>query len=232
MHIDDLKIFNFYSYEGIQKQRIGSKYDGGYVICLDIDNNYDIILSGGAGNNISFEEELISILDQNCVIYDHTVDIQNINNTKLVHTKTRLNKDNQDFFNLINAHNNIFLKLDIEDGEYELLEHLNQEQVQRFKQIVIEIHNPYLSHKLNLVKKLFINHKLIHLHANNCCGTTNIIGIEMPKIIELTLIRNDMIPSNKILIPNTSNLPTELDFPNLNFIPEIQLDYYPFVLNH
>jgi hypothetical protein len=231
MHIDDLKIFNFYLYDGMQKQRIGSKYDGGYVICLDIDNKYDIILSGGAGNNISFEEELISILDQNCVIYDHSVDIQNINSTKLVHTKTRLNKDNQDFFNLINAHNNIFLKLDIEDGEYELLEYLSQEQIQRFKQIVIEIHNPYSSSRFDLIKKLFISHKLIHLHANNCGGIINVFGIDMPKVVELTLIRNDTIPHNAILTPNICNLPTNIDFPNSRFRPDIQLTHYPFVPN-
>ena len=237
MHIDDLKIFNFYSYEGIKKQRIGSKYDGGYIVCLDINQNYDMIISGGAGNNISFEKELISIIDQDCIIYDHTVNIKNIhnyhnlNNKKLIHSKTKLNKNNQHFFNFINTYKNIFLKLDIEGGEYELLECLTQEQIRRFKQIVIEIHRPYAYNKFNLIKKLFTNHRLIHLHANNCCGTTNIIGIEMPKIIELTLIRNDTIPSDTILIPNTANLPTELDFPNLRFKPEIQLDYYPFVLN-
>jgi hypothetical protein len=231
MHIDDLKIFNFYLYDGIQKQRIGSKYDGGYVVCLDVYNDYDIIMSGGAGNNISFEKELISILDQNCVIYDHTIDIQNINNTKLVHSKTILSKNNQHFFDLINTHNNIFLKLDIEGGEYELLEYLTQQQVERFKQIVIEIHDPYLSIRFDLIKKLFIGHKLIHLHANNCCGTVNVFGIDMPRIVELTLIRNDAIPEHKILTHNISNLPTNIDFPNLRLKPDIQLTYHPFVLN-
>ena len=37
------------------KIRLGNNNDGGYVIC-DLSANYDVFLSGGIGNNISFEE--------------------------------------------------------------------------------------------------------------------------------------------------------------------------------
>jgi hypothetical protein len=40
MQINDLEIFTPFLYENLQKQRIGSQYDGGYVISLDIDTNY------------------------------------------------------------------------------------------------------------------------------------------------------------------------------------------------
>uniref|UniRef100_A0A6C0KZR0 Uncharacterized protein n=1 Tax=viral metagenome TaxID=1070528 RepID=A0A6C0KZR0_9ZZZZ len=41
-----------------QKVRLGKDNDGGYIIC-DIDSNYDILLAGGIGKDISFENELL-----------------------------------------------------------------------------------------------------------------------------------------------------------------------------
>ena len=41
------------------KVRIGKNNDGGYVICDIPEVNYDILLSGGIANDISFEQELL-----------------------------------------------------------------------------------------------------------------------------------------------------------------------------
>jgi hypothetical protein len=43
-----------------EKKRVGNDFDGGYIIC-DISCNYDILLSGGIGGNISFENDFVCV---------------------------------------------------------------------------------------------------------------------------------------------------------------------------
>jgi hypothetical protein len=228
MSTKKLDIFTPYRYDSLSKKRIGSKYDGGYVISTDVEPNYGLILSGGAGNNISFEEQLSTLYNIKCAIYDHSVNIKT-KNTHIHHIKERLNKNCSTFFDLINKYNNIFLKLDIEGGEYEVLSCLSENQIKNFKQIVIELHNCYTEQSLDIVKKLFIHHTLIHIHGNNCCQLIDFHNIKVPPVIELTLVRNSEIKNE--IKKNTQPIPTELDFPNLKNRPDIQLNYYPFVAN-
>lgn len=228
MNNSDLDIFTPIYYSGLRKKRIGSKNDGGYVISTDIDNYYDLILSGGAGNNISFEKELSELFKANCIIYDHTVNVQT-KNTSIFHIKQRLDEKTETFYKYIDIHQNLFLKLDIEGGEYKILSHLTQDQIKKFKQIVIEFHDCYNDIKIKLLKKLFVNHKLVHLHPNNCCGTIDFHGVKVPKIVELTFVRNSEIKNSFEIKNNTQSIPTEIDYPNLKNRPDIQLNYYPFV---
>lgn len=224
---NDLNIFTPAYYDGLIKKRVGSTNDGGYIISID-KSHYGIILSGGAGNNISFEEELCDLLNVQCVIYDHTVNVKTTN-PNIKHSKTILNKNNSDFFDNINCHEDIFLKLDIEGGEYEIISNLREDQLKKIKQIVIEFHSCYTEERFNVVKKLFINHTLIHIHGNNCCKLVDFHNIKVPRVIELTLVRNSEIKNE--IKKNTQPIPTELDSPNLKNTPDIQLNYYPFVAN-
>jgi hypothetical protein len=224
-----LEIFTPYTNNNLEKIRIGSNNDGGYVIYKNCEN-YDIILSGGAGNNITFEIQLIELYPNTiCHLFDHTVDLK-IENSNIIFYKLKLDKSNIKFFDMIRSHNNIFLKLDIEGWEYELLTVLDHNDMERIKQIVIEIHSPFTDQKLNLVKKLLHHHTLIHLHANNCCPFTVYDGVNIPRVIELSLVRTKDLPSDLILYKNTTQLPLEIDQPNLKNKPDFQLNHYPFVI--
>lgn len=139
---------------------------------------------------------------------------------------------NTNLSRLIKKYNNIFLKMDIEGGEYPWLLGLNEDQLNRFKQIVIELHG--ITHKeyyrgssyedkIKVLSKLASTHYLIHAHGNNCCRTID--GI--PDVIELTYINK----KNLIITPelNTQSLPIEnLDFPNKKNKKQINLNFYPF----
>lgn len=223
-----LEIFTPYYYKSLEKIRIGSNHDGGYIICNDI-KNYDIIVSGGAGNNISFENHLTKLYPNiECHLFDHSVNPKIQNNSIIFH-KLKLDKNNIKFFDIIRSNHNIFLKLDIEGGEYELLSILNDSDFERIKQIVIEIHNPFTDTKIKLVKKLLDHHTLIHLHANNCCPTVLYENVSMPKVIELSLLRTKDLPRDITLYKNTTQLPSDIDQPNIKNKPDFKLDYYPFV---
>ena len=64
-----------------KKQRLGKDYDGGYVIC-DIPNvSYNLLLSCGIGDDISFEEHFCDRFKScPCYAYDGTIEGIGINN--------------------------------------------------------------------------------------------------------------------------------------------------------
>ena len=68
---------------------------------------------------------------------------------------------------LINSKKNIFLKMDIEGGEYPWLHSLSKNQLLKFKQIVIEFHSPFLKYRYDTLEKLSQTHFLVDIHGNN-----------------------------------------------------------------
>ena len=55
------------------KQRIGKHNDGGYVI-VNLPGEYDLFISGGIKNDISFEKDLLSLFPNiNCYAFDGTI---------------------------------------------------------------------------------------------------------------------------------------------------------------
>lgn len=103
----------------------------------------------------------------------------------------------------------------------------------KIKQLTLEFHSAY---KIEPLKRLAKTHWLVHVHPNNCCGTTVINGIEVPNFYEFTYIRKDLCSNLEF---NTVPIPCELDQPNVTtrtlhdgntyFFSEIYLNDYPFV---
>lgn len=136
---------------------------------------------------------------------------------------------NLDFF--ICWYNRIFLKMDIEGGEYPWLLSLSEKQLGKFKQIVIEFHgitgNGWkckYNDKMNCLRKLASTHYMIHAHGNNWAPVSNSI----PDVIELTYVnKNCFVDCPEF---NTTRLPTQnLDYPNNPRKNDIDLNLYPFV---
>ena len=55
---------------------------------------------------------------------------------------------------------------------------------------------------------------ICHVHPNNCCGNASLDGIEIPRVIEVTFIRNDLVDEftngDRVLLPHP------LDFKNVD----------------
>jgi hypothetical protein len=77
---------------------------------------------------------------------------------------------------------------------------------------------------MNVLKKLNNTHKVIHLHANNCCGTSIYDNIIVPNIFECTYLRNDL---QDFTILSNELIPSSLDTPNIGGL-DIILNGYPF----
>jgi hypothetical protein len=207
--------------------------------------SYDACISCGIADDISFELDFISKYNIDCFAYDGTIDdIPSHNSNRLFYIKKNIGDRETDqttnLLSKINNYNDLFLKMDIEGYEYMWLGQCTQENLNKFKQIVIEFHfpfssfefaqqyNPSIEHRLNCLKKLSETHTLIHLHANNCCGTRIFEGVTVPNVFECTYVRKDsctIIGRNKIPIPHPS-----LDSKNVNHNPEIRLNGYPFTI--
>lgn len=107
--------------------------------------------------------------------------------------KKKINKKN--FNQLIkNQSNKIFLKIDIEGSEYEILDIILRNK-KKIEGIAIEFHDIYKN--INLIKKFIkkIDLKLIHIHPNNFKQNN-------PDILELSFAKNPNIIGNKFKFPN------------------------------
>lgn len=126
--------------------------------------------------------------------------ISNINND--MHTNLHV---------LLERYNNIFVKMDIEGGEYPWLLSLKPEQLQNIKQILIEFHGTSDNKwgcknedKIKCLEKLSQTHYIVHAHGNNYAGVVN----NIPLVIELTYVNKSCFDSPPEL--NTQPLPDPL----------------------
>lgn len=201
--------------------RIGRDNDGGYVVVDDISKN-DFLISMGVADDTSFEEQISSrvsgmhlydnsIEELPAIIDNSTFFKEKINNTSM-HIVDRAPKDKD-----------LILKIDIEGYEWEFFSALPFDQMNRFRQIIVEIH--WLSNDKNLNARLFplqvlekINctHQIVSLHPNNCAPAVNYKGLIVPTVIELGLLRKtdyefvdgDSVPKELFMLNNP-------DFPEI-----------------
>jgi hypothetical protein len=212
--------------------------DGGYVIADSV-GSYDCYISAGVGNEESFSRDFIkkySMSKENNFAFDGTIVSYPIQfTTDIMFFKKNINTfndtSNTNLSFLTDRFSNIFLKMDIEGGEYPWLLSLDLSTLQKFKQITMEFHgisdNNWGTTSLDKVKcfeKLNKTHYIIHAHGNN--GDT--ITDNIPDVIELTFLRKDCLEEPVLF--NTMKLPAKgLDFPNSKYFNEIDLNFYPFV---
>ncbi len=71
----------------------------------------------------------------------------------------------------------------------------------------------------NTFKKLLQNHTIVHLHPNNCCGIENRMGVQIPRVMEFTFLRNDRITKKKKQL----NFPHYLDKDCIEEKPHLSL---------
>lgn len=210
------------------KIRVGRDGDGGYVIADA--GGYDKLLSAGVGDDVSFEHHLLDIhKNLMCDSFDGTV-----NGLPKAHDRITFNKVNigsgQYCTNLhseISQYSNIFLKMDIEGGEYEFFRDITDDLMSRIKQIVLEVHGTDSANAGELFSKLTKTHTLIHIHVNNYAGTCYMNGVEVPSVVECTYLRTDCISDKRY---STESLPSNLDKPCSLSKPDItKLSRYPFI---
>ena len=213
------------------KTRIGKDNDGGYIICEIPNIEYTILLAGGIESDISFEEDFLKRYPTvKCFAFDGTIESLPNENEKITFIKKNIGSENSEtvtnIHGIIDANNNIFVKMDIEGGEIPWISSLSSEQMDKFEQIVMEFHFPFSEKENDVFNKINESHYLIHFHGNNCCGLRLHRGIFIPNVFECTYLHKKYFTSEPDL--NTDSIPSSLDMKNIG-CDEIYIDYPPFV---
>lgn len=229
-----------------QKKRYGNKMDGGYVIIEGF--KYDGFYGYGVGNDVSFEEELITSMSEGivCHLYDHTIEKFPSNNPRLIWHKQGVGPYNQDGFQTIESllksnhdisKNSLFLKMDIEGAEWHTILNTPTKILGRFKQIVLEFHGLCgdswgvdLKTKVKVLKKMKKLFHIVHVHGNNNVNGHKILLngkiCFIPDVLEVTYLRKD---KDIEVLKSSQKYPIEgIDYPNNPSFPELQLDTFPF----
>jgi hypothetical protein len=123
----------------------------------------------------------------------------------------------------------LVLQMDIEGNEWPILADVSSETLSRFRIIVLELHgldnlltNPLGINIFNSVfRKLNEQFSVVHLHANNCSGALTYQGVEIPRVLEVTLIRKDRYQKYTQVFEST--IPHALDVPNVPGRKELSL---------
>jgi hypothetical protein len=187
--------------------RVGSEFDGGYVILpMDWPNTY--LLSGGISTNNDFEFQLAEMGTIGLEV-DYSVSSPPKEHPNLDFIQMKITPKSDEDANETTVDEmfekarlsakkgcKFILKLDIEGHEWACFE--SAKHLSEFDQIIVEYHN---LHKLaeanfrtlvhNVTEKIEITHSSVYLSANNCCGVSLLSGLPIPNVIEVTYAKND-----------------------------------------
>ena len=228
------------------KKRIGKDNDGGYVISM-LPNSYDLFISSGISNDISFESNFLDLYpDIRCYAFDGTISSLPAQHNRITFFKKNLGYCNSDtltnLHEYIENYDNIFMKIDIEGHEFKIMPTIIKNKLmKKIKQFLIEVHTPadinmfpeYFkgvsdinnNDMFNLFNEINNTHTLVHFHANNGSKIQKIDGITLPHVFELTYIRNDFFNKKE---KNIESLPTSLDMKNIPENDDYKLEGFPY----
>lgn len=220
MNIKLDKSYNFLVPYDMPMIRLGNAGDGGYVIAKSALLAADLV-SLGIGNNWSFDKDWQALKPNSYIhAYDATIDPdtfsidlkQDYNDffrNRVVHFKENASKHNISDI-IKKTERSIFLKMDIEGYEYEILPEIYS--ATNIIGMVIEFHILNFEQQKNefveLVNKLNNFYKIVHVHANNHGG---ICEDQLPHTLEISFLKKHLCPGKQLR--HSVYLP-ELDTPN------------------
>ncbi len=122
--------------------------------------------------------------------------------------------------------NNLILQMDIEGGEYEVIQSTPNDIFDKFRIIVIEFHHLQLLWDRESFENLKVffgkilkNFTVVHLHPNNNVAPFIKDGISIPPVLEITFIRNDRVTQKT----PAKTFPHQLDFESAANLPSFPL---------
>lgn len=123
-----------------------------------------------------------------------------------------------DVFTRLNGKSRLFLKMDIEGGEYRVIPQILQ-RVELIDLLVIEFHDTEPRRELFLrqICEILVHFEIIHIHGNNFGG---VASDGLPELLEITFLKRKFVPDSlrrRDRLPiqglDTANNPTKPDLP-------------------
>ena len=227
---------------------VGGGVGGGVDGVGSVEPEYDCYISAGVSTEESFTRDFIArygsvchLSEANCFAFDGTIQAYPVEYTdKITFFKKNIGGgevDSDSETNLLfvlNNYSRVFLKMDIEGGEYPWLLRMSLDDLRKIKQLVIEFHGITgdgwgcsYDNKVRCLAKLAETHYIVHAHGNNHSHVSD----RIPDVIELTCISKSCWGDGAVPGFNTTPLPVAgLDFPNMRWRGDYDLNVYPFVV--
>jgi hypothetical protein len=216
--------------------RLGGDSDGAYLVPDDL-SGIGGCFSPGVAESCSFELELAG-RGIPSYMADFSVDYSPVDHPLLSFEKLFIGPktDGAVYISLADwvaskavQGKDLILQMDIEGSEWSVLESTPSSVLQQFRIIVIEFHDldEMMSNVMKLTQvesvfqKLAADFEPVHLHANNCCPALRFRGVEIPRVLEVTLLRKTRFHPKGVR--HDSQVPHPLDIQNM-------LDRRPAVL--
>lgn len=214
--------------------RVGGPGDGGYLIPDDTDG-ISAIFSPGVAAVAEFEKYFAD-KGVKCFLADASVNEAPVNhpNFSFIRKFVHAGKTAGDWKNFEEwvdesgyGSGDLLLQMDIEGGEWEILDNLTTQFLSRFRIIVLELHGMHqLAYKLafqsimRIFSKITEDFVIVHIHPNNAERALRAEGFELAPLLEITLHRKDRVTSKSPV----KTLPKELDADNVSIYPTTKLD--------
>lgn len=123
--------------------------------------------------------------------------------------------------------NNLTMFMDIEGGEREAILNLKDENLIKFSQISLELHDVTVATDINIqiMNKILKHFDVFHIHANNGPIHSEPYGPEsFPSVIELSFLRKDLKLKKNI---DNSDYPIDgLDYRNNDDRPDFNKNWF------
>lgn len=187
--------------------RVGPDGDGGYLVPDDLEG-IAYAFSPGVSTESGFEAELAH-RGMRVYLADHSVDGPAQAHPRFAFIKkfvggfgdrTHMTLDQWKHQAIGDYAGDLLLQMDIEGAEFETLLAASDELLGQFRILVIEFHylhqlwnKPWFLLVRRVFEKLLASHSVVHIHPNNCCGSFRSRGLELPRVAEFTLLRNDRV---------------------------------------
>lgn len=220
-----LEVLRPYDCIGIDKIRIGSKNDGGYVM-LPPNSAEKIAYSFGISLESPWDLEMAK-KGLRVYQYDGTIDAPpdihpnlffHKNNISAPSNSTESTKNIGQIFDDLNHHHeqNIILQIDIEGAEWEFFEEIQEDDILKFSQLIVEWHgltplDLQFQRRLEILRKVSQTHTPIHVHMNNYGleRNTRTGMLFYADAFEVSYVRTKDFNFK----PNLESYPTSLDTP-------------------
>jgi hypothetical protein len=158
LHINRFELLKPYKTE-YETCRLGKNNDGGYVV-IDLPNHeYNLLLSGGISNDVSFENDFNKKYPNTKInAYDASITkLPNDANDNIVFIKKYIGDVENDMYTTLKSAiiPGIFVKTDIESGEYPWFKIIDSDNINNFDQIVIELHAMDKEETYDIIEKYY-----------------------------------------------------------------------------
>lgn len=192
---------------GLEMVRIGGEGDGGYLVPDDF-AGVSQLLSPGVADSWEFERELGERYGIHSTMIDGSVDapqglgeLQTFDRKWLASTTGpgRISLNDWVWEANIAGEGDLALQMDIEGAEYGVLKTADPNALRRFRWAVVEFHGLDLMRSaialrlrfLPVFRKMSQVFRVVHVHPNNCCGSVEVAGVTIPRVLEVTYLRRD-----------------------------------------